>query len=194
MTIYVRMTGEATATVNQRRPEYTLCIMTLQEAFPTEVQLGGYYAPIRGADAQCRRNLFCFRTTTRRRAQLAGVGGDGSLEERQTRGANPHCLTSLLTSYILSIAEGRLLLATWQVQDAKARFSELLEITLKKGPQIVTRRGVEAAVLVPIDEWHRLQRSARPNLKTLLLGEGPLFEDLIPDRQGFRRRKPVNLK
>ena len=61
-------------------------------------------------------------------------------------------------------------MAAWQVQDAKARFSELLETTLKKGPQIVTRRGVEAAVLVPIEEWHRLQRSARPGLKALLVG------------------------
>ena len=37
---------------------------------------------------------------------------------------------------------------TWQVQDAKARFSELLETSLAEGPQIVTKRGVEAAVLV----------------------------------------------
>ena len=53
---------------------------------------------------------------------------------------------------------------TWQVQDAKARFSELLETSLTEGPQIVTKRGVEAAVLVPIDEWrprhrHRLSPS-----------------------------------
>ena len=41
-------------------------------------------------------------------------------------------------------------MATWPVQDAKARFSELLDKTLKKGPQVVTRRGVEVAVLVPI--------------------------------------------
>jgi antitoxin Phd len=83
-------------------------------------------------------------------------------------------------------------LASWQVQDAKARFSELLEVTLKKGPQIVTRRGVEAAVLVPIEEWRRLQRSARPALKALLLGQGPRFEDLVPDQRRLRRRKPVN--
>ena len=46
---------------------------------------------------------------------------------------------------------------TWQVQDAKARFSEFLDASLEQGPQIVTRRGVEAAVLVPIAEWRRLQ-------------------------------------
>ena len=85
-------------------------------------------------------------------------------------------------------------MATWQVQDAKARFSKLLETTLKKGPQIVTRRGIEAAVLVPIEDWQRLQRSSRPSLKALLLGGGPQFENLAPDRHALRRRKPVILK
>lgn len=40
--------------------------------------------------------------------------------------------------------------------DAKARFSEFLEATIKNGPQIVTGRGIETAVLVPIEEWNRL--------------------------------------
>ncbi len=85
-------------------------------------------------------------------------------------------------------------LAAWKVHDAKARFSELLDTTIKKGPQVVTRRGVEAAVLVPIDEWHRLQKAARPGLKALLLSSGPRFEDLIPPRRAFRRRRPLELK
>ena len=37
----------------------------------------------------------------------------------------------------------------WPVQDAKARFSEFLEKCLTEGPQMVTKRGAEAAVLVP---------------------------------------------
>src|ERR1035437_7409584 len=107
----------------------------------------------------------------------------------------PTVLTSPLTSIFSEPhRKRRCRLAAWQVQDAKARFSELLEITLKKGPQIVTRRGVEAAVLVPIEEWHRLQRSARPGLKALLLGRSPRFEGLIPDKRRLRRRKPVTFK
>src|ERR1017187_9506515 len=47
-------------------------------------------------------------------------------------------------------------MSSWPVQDAKARFSELLDASVEKGPQIVTRRGVETAVLVPIEEWRRL--------------------------------------
>lgn len=85
-------------------------------------------------------------------------------------------------------------MASWQVQDAKARFSELLETTIEKGPQIVTRRGVEAAVLVPIEEWHRLQNMARPGLKALLLAADPRFENLAAERRRLRRRTPVAFK
>ena len=82
-------------------------------------------------------------------------------------------------------------MGSWQVQDAKARFSEFLNATIRKGPQIVTRRGVETAVLVPIEEWHRLQQAARPGLKALLLGPGPTFDNLIPKRRRYKRRPPV---
>ncbi len=78
----------------------------------------------------------------------------------------------------------------WQLQEAKARFSEFLDAAMKKGPQIVTRRGVEAAVLVPIDEWKRLQQSARPSIKDVLLGDGPRFDLPIPPRGRFKHRKP----
>ena len=37
---------------------------------------------------------------------------------------------------------------TWQLQKAKSHFSELIERTLKEGPQLVTRRGEEAVVVV----------------------------------------------
>lgn len=81
----------------------------------------------------------------------------------------------------------------WAVQDAKARFSELLDASIEEGPQIVTRRGVETAVLVPVDEWRRLQESARPTLKELLLAEAPRAEIPLPSRKGWRRRPPVKL-
>jgi antitoxin Phd len=81
----------------------------------------------------------------------------------------------------------------WPVQDAKARFSELLEASLNDGPQIVTRRGVEAAVLVPIEEWRRLQ-SARPTLKELLLAETPRAEIPVPPRRRWCRRTPAALE
>lgn len=82
----------------------------------------------------------------------------------------------------------------WQVQDAKARFSEFLDASLKEGPQIVTRRGVETAVLVPIDEWKRLQGASRPTLKDWLLAPEPRFEMEIPKRGRFRRRPIVEFE
>jgi antitoxin Phd len=85
-------------------------------------------------------------------------------------------------------------MSSWAVQDAKARFSELLDASVEKGPQIVTRRGVEMAVLVPIEEWRRLNAAAPPSLKTLLLAPHPRFENLIPKRRRFRRRAPVEFQ
>jgi prevent-host-death family protein len=82
-------------------------------------------------------------------------------------------------------------MASWQVQDAKARFSEFLDAAIEAGPQIVTRRGVETAVLVPIQEWRRLQNTARPSLKDALLAPHPRFEGILEDRPKFRRRPPV---
>jgi antitoxin Phd len=76
----------------------------------------------------------------------------------------------------------------WPVYDAKARFSELLDAALKEGPQVVTRRGVETAVLVPIEEWKRLKALAKPSIKDVLLDpDGP--HDLeIPPRRPFPLR------
>ena len=76
----------------------------------------------------------------------------------------------------------------WQVQDAKARFSELIETSLAEGPQIVTRRGVETAVLVAIDEWRRMEKRARPDLKELLLAPEARTDTLTPPRTKHRRR------
>ena len=85
-------------------------------------------------------------------------------------------------------------MAAWQVQDAKARFSEFLEATTRHGPQVVTRRGVETAVMVPIDEWRRLQQASNPSLKALLLSPSPRFEDLVPPRRAFKRRRVVRFR
>ena len=85
-------------------------------------------------------------------------------------------------------------MASWQVQDAKARFSEFLNATVKKGPQVVTRRGIATAVLVPIGEWERLQKAARPTLKDLLLAPEPRFDDIIGKRRVWRRRPAVEFE
>ena len=82
---------------------------------------------------------------------------------------------------------------TWPVQDAKARFSEFLETCIKDGPQIVTKRGTEAAVLVPVEEWRRLKATARLSIKQLLLSEVGRTDALTPPRGNARRRKVTTL-
>ena len=84
-------------------------------------------------------------------------------------------------------------MSSWQVQNAKALFSELLDATLKRGPQIITSRGVEMVAVVPIDEWHRILRAARPSLKEVLLAEGGRFELELPSGGRQRRRSPPEL-
>jgi antitoxin Phd len=79
---------------------------------------------------------------------------------------------------------------TWSVQDAKARFSEFLETCLAQGPQMVTKRGTDAAVLVPARDWARWRQAARPTLKELLLADAPRGDILVPKRGRLRRRQP----
>ena len=79
---------------------------------------------------------------------------------------------------------------SWPVQDAKARFSEFLEACLQNGPQMVTKRGREAAVLVPVSQWRRVHAAARPSLKELLLADAAHSEELTAPR-GLARRRPL---
>lgn len=80
---------------------------------------------------------------------------------------------------------------TWQLHDAKARFSELLDQVKEKGPQVVSRRGIEEAVILSVEEWRRLQRSQRPNIKEVLLS-GPKFELTLPGRGEWKMRPPID--
>jgi prevent-host-death family protein len=83
-------------------------------------------------------------------------------------------------------------MAKWQLQDAKSRFSELIDDTLEMGPQVVTRRGVDTAVVLSVDEWKKLKDEARVTWKEVLLGEGPRFEIPLPKRgKGKSRKAPV---
>jgi prevent-host-death family protein len=77
---------------------------------------------------------------------------------------------------------------SWQVYDAKARFSEFLDATLKEGPQIVTRRGVETAVLVPIDQWKHLNDQAKRSIPD------PLLDPRGPHNIPLGRRPVLKLR
>ncbi len=79
----------------------------------------------------------------------------------------------------------------WQLQDAKARFSKLVDDTIAKGPQVVTRRGIDTAVVVSVEEWEKLKGKKRlMTWKDVLLGEGPRFTIPLPKRAKAKSRKP----
>ena len=84
-------------------------------------------------------------------------------------------------------------MSTWPVHDAKARFSELLDACITDGPQLVTKRGAEAAVLVPMAEWRRLKETAKPSLKELLLSSKSRGDIHIPARGRAKRRSVKGL-
>jgi len=47
----------------------------------------------------------------------------------------------------------------WQLQEAKARFSEVFRLARESGPQRVTKHGREAVVVLPAEEYARLAES-----------------------------------
>ena len=49
----------------------------------------------------------------------------------------------------------------WQLQEAKNRFSEVVEEALKDGPQVITRRGVETAVVLSFRDYRNMLLSRK---------------------------------
>lgn len=78
---------------------------------------------------------------------------------------------------------------TWPVHAAKARFSELLEASLAEGPQVVTKHGKAAAVLVPIRQWDALQAAGKRTLKQVLLDTTAATGLVVPDRGKLKLRR-----
>jgi prevent-host-death family protein len=79
---------------------------------------------------------------------------------------------------------------SWQLQQAKSKLSEVIATARTAGPQVITQRGIETAVVVTIDEWKRLQREPKRSLLEVLQS-GPKFDIPIPSRRRWKMRKPV---
>lgn len=71
-------------------------------------------------------------------------------------------------------------MATWQVQDAKTRLSEVIERARTEGPQTITRHGAERAVVLSIEDYRALA-AHKPDFKAYLLG-GPKVDDFPTER------------
>ena len=78
----------------------------------------------------------------------------------------------------------------WQLQAAKQRFSELVERARRDGPQVVTKHGREAVVVVSVEDFDRLRRS-QPSLIDFIR-TAPDFDELDLDRSSDHGR-PIEL-
>lgn len=80
------------------------------------------------------------------------------------------------------------MLDRWQLQDAKNRFSELVDTVLRAGPQMVTRRGEDAVVVIPATTYRDLTRPRGSLLE--FFANSPLRGarlDLVRDEDAGRR-------
>ena len=71
----------------------------------------------------------------------------------------------------------------WPIQDAKNKFSAVVDAALAGMPQRVTRRGQPAVVVLAVDEYERLCRLEKANAPTL----AELLLDIPQDDQEFER-------
>ena len=73
-------------------------------------------------------------------------------------------------------------LATWQLQDAQARFDEFVDASMRGEPQIIVSHNIELAVLLPVADLRRENPERRPSLKQLLLSDDGPRDLLVPER------------
>ena len=64
---------------------------------------------------------------------------------------------------------------SWQVQTAKARFSEVFRLARTQGPQLITRQGKEGVVMMPVEQFDQLLvRARQPKSLVQFFRESPL--------------------
>ncbi|MDX8405467.1 MAG: type II toxin-antitoxin system Phd/YefM family antitoxin [Mariprofundus sp.] len=78
-------------------------------------------------------------------------------------------------------------MAHWQLQDAKARFSELIHSARHEGPQQVTVRGKPSAMVISIEEYEALKRQ-RPRFIDLMRSSPLVGEDIVIERSAALTR------
>ena len=80
----------------------------------------------------------------------------------------------------------------WALQDAKSKFSAVVNQACKGEPQIVTRRGTPVAVLISFDDYKKSNPRALSPIK-VLLGGPKVDKDFVIERDKSMIRK-VDLK
>lgn len=83
-------------------------------------------------------------------------------------------------------------MTTWQIQEAKNKFSELIDKTLSEGPQTVTRHGTEVAVVIPIDDFRKLT-APKQRLGDFLLDSPLRNSELVIERDRTTQLREIDL-
>lgn len=73
----------------------------------------------------------------------------------------------------------------WQLQEAKNRFSEVVEEALKHGPQTITKRGVETVIVISCADYGKMKQS-RKKLSQFFRGSPLAGLDLNRDKSPAR--------
>jgi antitoxin Phd len=82
----------------------------------------------------------------------------------------------------------------WQLQTAKARFSEVFRKARSEGPQWITRQGKEAVVVLPAEEFEKLKRRRKqPKSLVQFFAESPLAGSGIDLERQPDYGRPVDL-
>ncbi|HZZ62477.1 MAG TPA: type II toxin-antitoxin system Phd/YefM family antitoxin [Roseiarcus sp.] len=76
----------------------------------------------------------------------------------------------------------------WALQDAKNRFSEVVQRARREGPQTVTLRGERAAVVLSAADYDALVRNRHSLVDDLL--SGPAWDDALADAINARAKSP----
>lgn len=80
-------------------------------------------------------------------------------------------------------------MSQWPVQEAKSRFSELIDQSLAEGAQVITRHGRATAVVVPYAQWLALSAKNQRDLKSVLLDpDTPRMDVIMPPRGSLKLR------
>ena len=84
------------------------------------------------------------------------------------------------------------MLQTWQLQEAKNKLSRVIEDAIHRGPQIITRRGTEVAIVLSMDEYRKI--TARKEKLSEFFSQSPLAGiDLDLTRDTSAARQDVEL-
>ena len=79
---------------------------------------------------------------------------------------------------------------TWQLQEAKNKLSEVIDTTLRSGPQVISRRGKNTAVLLSYEEYQKLT-GKKKSAKAALMAMDISRLDLARDKSAIGRATSV---